>query len=91
MIRRMIERCCGKEKADRIVHWWCNPSRWMEAGVYLAVIVWFLGILFLNTSIQHWADSMEDDRLNLQGQIKSLEIQMDIHGSRGIHLPEGGP
>jgi len=89
MIRRFIEKMCGKKKADRMHSWWCNPGRVMTIVIYLAVAVWFVGVLVLNGAIQNWADSMELDRVNLQSQIDMLEIEMSIH--RGVNLPEGGP
>jgi len=92
MIRRMIERCCGKEKANRIIHWWCNPGRGNLIAIFLAVAIMILGMIWMSIAIENLADSadvwdeeMAQDRANLQSQIDFLESRMPVR------FPEGGP
>ena len=92
MIRRFIERCCGKEKVDRIVHWWCNPGRGNLLVIFLAVAIIIVGMIWMSITLKGLADSanawdkeMAMDRANLQSQIDFLESRMPLR------FPEGGP
>jgi len=76
----------------KIKYWWCNPGRWNQVVVYVALIIWFIGMVLMTRTIQNIAinsvisdKEMAEERANLQSQIDYLDSQMPMR------FPEGGP
>jgi len=96
-IRRFIEKMCGKAKADRIVHWWCNPGRGTVIFIFVALIMCVLGtvmvsniILNVNETIKASDESMAQERAVLRARIDFLDDFMRRHSHTGRDFPDEG-
>jgi len=82
MIRRIIERCCGKAKADRIVHWWCNPEKGFWVIFVFVILFWISIPVALTWQLSNWNDAMLEERMYLKEdsarQKKHIQILQEL-------------